>query len=555
MLRRTWRLWAIVLLTLLIATGCGRTRAEATPTPTKTPAVSAAAGDTSATATADAGTTPGAAQPGAGAPTGGTPVAETPGATPTPATKSVAVVAASILNVRSAPSADGQVINTVTEGQRFDIIGRSQDGAWIQIGQEGREVGWVSAEFVTIETVDASASPEPDAAAPTPAAEQPAAQQPVAGSGNYLPASMTSPDFGAQAFLWWRPEIADRDLNLMKEANFRWVKQTFAWETIEGAGQGQYDWSIADRVVTHVNNANLKLLARLSSDPDKANFWPGQPPGNADLFASFAFAVANRYNCTPQAVGCIQAYQIWNEPNLGREWGGNRPNPAQYVEFLGKAYAAIKRANPNAIVISAGMAPTGDNNEIAMPDDIFYEGMYQAMGGSSNGYFDMLGVHGAGFAAPPELDPAEAAANQQYGGYRFFAFRHVEDIRAIMVRNGDEAKRIVLLEFGWTFDPVNPSYRWHGAEAGITDMVQADYLKRAYEYARLNWQPWIALMNLLTMPNLDWMDDGNPQDEEQYWWAILEPSRIDELRFRPAYVVLCIYFNGIDGKRCKYDPN
>ncbi|MEI2750213.1 MAG: hypothetical protein V9E88_15820 [Ferruginibacter sp.] len=60
--------------------------------------------------------------------------------------------------------------------------------------------------------------------------------------------------------------------------------------------------------------------------------------------------------------------------------------------------------------------------------------MYQAMGGSSNGYFDMLGVHGAGFAAPPELDPAEAAANKpKYGGYRFFAFRHVEDIRAIMV--------------------------------------------------------------------------------------------------------------------------
>ena len=201
------------------------------------------------------------------------------------------------------------------------------------------------------------------------------------------------------------------------------------------------------------------------------------------------------------------------------------------------------------------MAPTGDNNDIAMPDDIFYEGMYQAMGGNSSGYFDMLGVHGAGFAAPPELDPAEAASDQQYGGYRFFAFRHVEDIRAIMVRNGDADKKIVLLEFGWTFDPVNPSYKWHGADAGITDMVQADYLKRAYEYASNNWQPWIGLMNLLTMPNLDWLADGNPQDEEQYWWAIMEPSQIDELKFRPAYVVLCIYFNGIDGQRCKYDPN
>ncbi len=462
----------------------------------------------------------------------------------------MAVIAATVLNVRSQPDPNAQLVQTVDQGQQFDVIGRTEAGDWIQIGESGRELGWVAAEFVTLQTVDIAAQPaEP---APQEAAQQPAAPQT---GGSYLPATMTSPDFGAQAFLWWRPEIADRDLNLMQEAGFHWVKQAFAWETIEGAGKGQYDWSVADRVVTHVNAANIKLLARLSSDPELTNFWAGHPPQNADNFADFAYAVAARYNCTPQAVGCIQAYQVWNEPNLAREWGNNRPNPAQYAEFLRKAYAAIKRGNPNAIVINAGMAPTGDNNEIAMPDDLFYDGMYQAMGGNSSGYFDMLGVHGAGFAAPPELDPAVAASDQRYGGYRFFAFRHVEDIRRIMEQYGDGGKKIVLLEFGWTYDPVNPSYRWHGADAGITDMVQAEYLQRAYEYAAANWQPWIGLMSLLTMPNLDWMDDGNPQDEEQYWWAILEPSQIDELKLRPAFVVLCIYFNGVDGKACKYDPN
>jgi hypothetical protein len=487
----------------------------------------------------------------------------------------VAVVNASILNVRRSPSPDGELLQTVEQGAQYDVIGRSQDGSWIQIGESGRELGWVSADFVTLETVPLAAQPpttgaEDEAAgapqAAPPAGEQPATTQPdggqatagscgAGGAVTYLPATMRSPDFGAQAFLWWRPEIASRDLTLMKEANFDWVKTTFAWETIEGAGRGSYDWTIADRVVCDANRHGLKLLARLSSDPELANFWAGHPPANADLFAEFAGAVAARYNCTPQASGCIQAFQIWNEPNLGREWGGNRPNPAQYADFLRRAYAAVKQANPNALVISAGMAPTGDNNEIAMPDDIFYDGMYQAMGGNSDGYFDMLGVHGAGFAAPPELDPAEAAANQTYGGYRFFAFRHVEDIRAIMERYGDSDKQIALLEFGWTYDPVNAAYRWHGADAGITDMVQADYLRRAYEYAAANWQPWIGLMNLLTMPNLDWLDDGNPQDEEQYWWAILEPSQINELKLRPAFVVLCIYFNGVKGASCKYDPN
>lgn len=524
---RASTLWIMLLVVSLILAACGGGVAEPTPTPTKTPDETQA--EVPATATPeppDATQEPSAAEP------------------ETPTTRTVAVIQADLLNVRSAPSTDGEVVAQVNQGDRFAIIGRSQDGEWLQLDDDDRELGWVSAEFVSQEEESATAAD----------AQEPAAQAP-AQPRTYLPATMTSPDYGVQAFLWWRPEIADRDLELMSEANFSWVKQTFAWETIERAGKGQFDWSIADRVVTHVNDAELKLLARLSTDPELTEFWADTPPQNADDFAEFAFAVAERYNCTPQAVGCIQAYQIWNEPNLSREWGFNRPNPAEYTEFLQKAYAAIKRGNPNALVISAGMAPTGDDNEYAMPDDVFYEGMYEAMGSSSDGYFDMLGVHGAGFAAPPEVAPETAASDPRYGGYRFFTFRRVEDIREIMVRYGDENKQIVLLEYGWTFDEVNPGYKWHGADAGIDQMIQADYIIRALDFAEENWQPWIALMSLLTMPNIDWLDGEDPQFEEQYWWAIMEPSLIHQLHFRAAYIELCIYLNARDDQACIYDPN
>jgi uncharacterized protein YraI len=454
-------------------------------------------------------------------------------------------VNADLINIRAEPNTAAAIQRTATSGEQFTVVTASPDGLWLQLASGGSTLGWASAEFLTQSTREVAAQPAGQATAP------------AAGGGNYLPASMSSPDFGSQAFLWWREEIADRDLDLMREAGFNWVKQSFAWETIEGVGSGVYDWTVSDRVVTHVNEKGLKLLARLSSDPDKAGFWAGPPPGNGDAFAAYAGAVAKRYNCTPEAVGCIQAFQIWNEPNLAREWGGNRPNPAEYAQFLGKAYRAIKAVHPSAIVISAGMAPTGDDSDLAMPDDKFYDLMYQAMGGNSDGYFDMLGVHGAGYAAPPELDPADAAADKaKYGGYRFFAFRHVEDIRAIMERYGDVGKQIALLEFGWTYDKVNAAYKWHGADAGIDEFVQADYLKRAYQYAAANWQPWIGLMNLITMPNLDWTNDGNPQDEEQYWWAIMEPSPIDQKYWRPAFIVLCIYFQEeLGGGICPYNPN
>lgn len=533
-----------LLLLMLVLAGCGG-ETEATPTPTKTPAGATDAGQPGPTPTAP----PAAEQP---ANTGNQPtVAPTTPTEPLPAEEAaveIAVINTDLLNIRGGPSTGDAIVRTANQGDRFTVAARSPDGAWVQVAENGQPIGWVSSEFVTISTEAGGGAPAATGSTPTQAANPPAASAPA------LSSNMLSPDFGGQAFLWWKEEIADRDLKLMEDAAFNWVKQTFAWETIETTGKGQFDWARADRVVQHVRDHNLKLLARLSSDPDLTTFWAGKPPQNVDNFADFAFALASRYNCSAQAVGCINAYQIWNEPNLAREWGNNRPNPAQYAAMLQKTYAAIKRGNPNAIVISAGMAPTGDNSNIAMPDDVFYEEMYKAMGGNgSNGYFDMLGVHGAGFAAPPELDPAEAAANPKYGGYRFFAFRHVEDIRNIMVRYGDTNKQVVLLEFGWTFDSVNASYKWHGADAGITEMVQADYLKRAYVYAAEHWQPWIGLMSLLTMPNIDWLEDGNPEDEEQYWWAIMKPGYPD-LYFRAAYIVLCDHFNRQRGQFCPYDP-
>jgi len=45
---------------------------------------------------------------------------------------------------------------------------------------------------------------------------------------------MRSPDYGMQAFLWWRAEVAQRDLEMIRDAGFRWVKQDFAWREIEG---------------------------------------------------------------------------------------------------------------------------------------------------------------------------------------------------------------------------------------------------------------------------------------------------------------------------------
>jgi hypothetical protein len=355
--------------------------------------------------------------------------------------------------------------------------------------------------------------------APSP---QPTATTPPSASG---PVKMKSPDYGMQAFLWWRPEVAQRDMELIRDAGFGWVKQGFAWREIEGLGKSQFDWSITDRIVTQAESIGLHIIARLDDEPTWASgqVYPNDnnvimsPPKNPQDFSDFCYALASRYK------GRIAAYQIWNEPNLAREWGGKAPDPASYVELLKVGYQAIKRADPNAIVISAGMAPTTRFDKVAMPDTEYLKRMYAA---GAKPYFDALGAHGAGYKAPPAQDPGEVAndanfynrgdANCPGAACRIYCFRHVEDLHQIMVDNGDTNKQVVVLEFGWTMDSrPNSPYAWHA----VTEQEQAAYLVGAYQYAREHWQPWIGVMSLIYMPNIDWTEN-----DEQYWWSIALPN-------------------------------
>ena len=62
---------------------------------------------------------------------------------------------------------------------------------------------------------------------------EPGAQS-VAPVINNAPVTMSSPDYGMQVFLFWQEEIADRDLQLVQDAGFPWVKQEFAWRESRG---------------------------------------------------------------------------------------------------------------------------------------------------------------------------------------------------------------------------------------------------------------------------------------------------------------------------------
>ena len=339
---------------------------------------------------------------------------------------------------------------------------------------------------------------------------------------------LPSPDYGIQAFLWWHIETDDfigtRDADLVRDMGFTWLKQQMGWRDISPLQRGQYDWTRPDNIVKITQERGLKFLVRLDHQPswaqaDPSASIPNGPPSDPALFGEFCGAMAQRYS------GRIGAYEVWNEPNLTREWGNQTPDPAAYVALLKACYLAIKQADPEAIVISAGMAPTRyDDLSVAMWDNKFYEGMYAAGGAP---YFDMLGVHAAGWMNPPEVSPDQTEADPNLQS-RYLTFRYVEDIRQIMVAHGDGDKQIAITEMGWTSDSVHNDYKWYA----VTEAQKADYLVRAYQYARAHWQPWIGLMSAIYICNPEWTEAN-----EEYWWAITRPG-IPKAQLLPAYFAL-----------------
>lgn len=324
----------------------------------------------------------------------------------------------------------------------------------------------------------------------------------------------STPELGINIHMWWDPWAGiARDWDLIQDGGFMWVKQRLSWHDVEGAGPGRFEWVAADRIVDEAAQADQNLIFRVDMPPVWAMPEVDSPlytthPAYPEALQEFCFVLASRYK------GRVKGYQVWNEPNLAREWRDLPPNPAAYVTLLRACYIGIKTADDQALVISAGLAPTGSGLPQAMPDVDYLVGMYEA-GASS--YFDLLGLNAPGYKAPPELSPTAAAdpANG-YGGHQTFCFRHVENMRAVMEHYGDSAKQVAILEYGWHADanPEHTDYAWFA----VTPEQQADYLVRAYAYAMENWTPWVGLMFVWNFPDSKW----TPENEE-FWWAIADP--------------------------------
>lgn len=161
-------------------------------------------------------------------------------------------------------------------------------------------------------------------------------------------------------------------INAMRQAGMTWVKKQVTHGISDGAG-----------IIGAARPQGFKVLlgALGSKDRLRDNF-----NGYVAEFAQYVGFLASQG---------ADAIEVWNEPNIDREWPLGQVHGGRYVQLLAAAYNAIKAANPNTIVISGAPAPTGYFGAAGCTangcnDDVFMQQMAQAGGAQ---YMDCLGLH------------------------------------------------------------------------------------------------------------------------------------------------------------------
>ncbi len=287
----------------------------------------------------------------------------------------------------------------------------------------------------------------------------PGVDAPRAQAGTGLATPVHDAGFAAGSGLAGRSE-ADlaRELEGMAATGAQQLRFDLDWSYLEPE-PGRFRWSAVDRVVAGARACGLDVVALLTYSPEWARV-PGTtehaPPRDAADFAGFVTEAVRRYE--PDGV---DTWEIWNEPNIDVFWEP-APDPAAYAGLLAAAYAAVKAVDPDATVITGGLAPAADEPDGSGISPVtFLDDVYAAGGG---GNFDAVGHHPYAFPALPldgrGLDNAFAGVTPR--------------LYDLMVTNGDGDKPIWGTEMG--------------APTGA-DGVTADFLA---EYATVAYDAWRA---------------------------------------------------------------
>nr|MDQ6914903.1 hypothetical protein [Actinomycetota bacterium] len=245
---------------------------------------------------------------------------------------------------------------------------------------------------------------------------------------------------------------------------------------------GAPDFRQLDRVVAEAARRQLRVMPTVVGTPSWAAIRPRDvysPPRGTANYAAIVGALARRYGpagdfwaAHPELPRVpIREWQIWNEPSLPGYWS-LQPFARGYVALLRAANQAIKRVDPGAIIVLAGMPNSSS------PSWKYLRSVYRAGG---RPWFDVAAVH-----------PYTTLVD----GMR----QTVQNNRGTMAQYGDARKPILVSEMTWSSGrgQVRESYGFlTTTERGQAKRISEAFavlaaFRRSYRIAQVFWFNWLS---------------------------------------------------------------
>lgn len=348
---------------------------------------------------------------------------------------------------------------------------------------------------------------------------------------------LDGPRMGIQVDSYLDRDDWNQALQRVDQLGVGWIKFQVDWSLLQAGGPQE----ISDQFrrfeiyVEEASNRGLFVLLSVAKAPAwaRSNTQEHGPPDDPQALANFITLILQEMG---QAVNAIE---VWNEPNLIREWTGQPMTGQRYMDYFVPAYRAIRAYSPIITVVTAGLAPTDDHPGVSRDDRLFLREMYAA--GLAN-YTDevRVGVHPYGWGNPPDARCCDLSEERGWDDNpHFFFLDTIDEYSRIM----DEHNHDVLMwatEFGWaTWD------RLPGEAPDIwmtynTEALQTQYTLRAFEIGQSRDDMGLMVLwnlNFASAPLIENRDeraayglilpDGYHPLERPLFWALFEALQPD----------------------------
>jgi hypothetical protein len=261
----------------------------------------------------------------------------------------------------------------------------------------------------------------------------------------------------------------------IERLGIEWIKIQIPWRDMQPDCSENSGLFFFRRIEQHIEDANrrgFQVLVSIVKAPGcfRSNLAEDGPPDDPQALANFIRFLYDEINAgdRPEDFAIyghyIDAVEIWNEPNLIREWQGTLPLTGQgYMQLFRPAYQAVRAVSPDIPIITAGLAPTG-NSAGSRNDREFLREMYAGSSGLAS-YSDpnlYVGVHPYGWGNAPDTTCCDHIDGRSWDDQpQFFFLDTLNQYRQIMVDSGDAGRHMWVTEFGWA--------SWDGLPGGPPD--------------------------------------------------------------------------------------